>query len=57
MGKSESVTVQYEQVWVDEKNQRVSFHALSDYELHFFETHDEMIRYVLHLVTHGYGIL
>lgn len=57
MRTNEASAIQYEQVWVDEQNHLVSFHALNGYKLHLFETHDEMIRYVLHLVTHGYRIL
>ena len=57
MSKSNSSNVQYENVWIDEKGRIVSFHEINNYQLHFFETHEEMIRYVLQLVTHGYSIL
>lgn len=55
--RKEKQFFRYELAWVDEMNQRVSFHDHSGYEAHFFETHDEMIRYVHHLVMHGYGLL
>lgn len=49
--------IQYEKAWVDERNHNVSFHDMCGYEMHFFETHDEMIRFVHHLVIRGYGLL
>ena len=55
--KKAKESFRYELAWVDEKNHTVSFHDHNGYEAYFFETHDEMIRYVHHLVTHGYGIL
>ena len=57
MRKNKAAPVQYEKVWIDEKKRIVSFHDVNGYELHLFETHDELICYVLQFVTHGYSIL
>ena len=55
--RKEKEPCKYELAWVDEKNHTVSFHDHDGYEACFFETHDEMICYVHHLVMHGYGLL
>ena len=55
--RKENQSFRYELAWVDEQHHTVSFHDHSGYKAYFFETHDELIRYVHHLVIRGYGLL